>query len=278
MVTYTPASQVRSPAGLLQAMWRDLLAGRELAWRLAVRDISAQYRRSLLGVFWGFIPPLVSASVFIVLQHRRVVNIPDPGMPYTLFVIVGTALWQSFVDAVNAPLKVMNEAKPILAKINFPREALIVSALYQMLFGFLFKACLIVGALLYFRVPLGPHSLLALVPVFLLICSGITIGLLLTPLSMLINDVTPMVTAGLQIAFFLTPVVYPPPQSFPFSLLATCNPVSPYLQASRELLVQGGIGNPVQLLVVTGALLVATLVGWVVYRVSMPIIIERISA
>jgi len=277
-VTYTPASQVRSPAGLVRSMLRDLVACRDLAWRLAVRDISALYRRSMLGVFWGFIPPVTSALVFIVLQQKRVVNIPDPGMPYTLFVLVGTTLWQAFVDAVNAPLKVMTEAKPVLAKINFPREALIVSALYQALFGFLFKALLILGVLIYFGVPLGWHSLLALGPVFLLICLGITTGLLLTPLSMLITDVTSMVTVGLQLAFFLTPVVYPPPQSFPYSLLATCNPVSPYLLASRELLVQGVVSNPIQVLAVTGVLVVATLVGWVVYRVSMPIIIERISA
>lgn len=259
-------------------MWRDLLASRDLAWRLTVRDISAQYRQSMLGLFWAFIPPLLSALLFIVLQQKQVVNIPDPGMPYALFVLVGTTLWQTFADAVNAPLKVVTEAKPVLAKINFPREALILSALYQTLFGFLFKALLIIAVLIYFGVPLSWLSLLALGPVFLLIWLGMAIGLAVTPLGMLITDVSSMLTLGLQLGFFLTPVVYPPPQGFPYSLLATLNPVSPYLLASRELLTQGTISNPVPIVAVTGALVVATLVGWVVYRVSMPIVIERISA
>lgn len=277
-VTYSPASQLRSPAHLLAAMVRDLLASRDLAWRLSVRDISAQYRQSVLGVFWAFVPPLLSALLFIVLQHKKVVNIPDPGMPYALFALVGTTLWQTFTDAVNAPLKVVTGAKPVLAKINFPREALILSAFYQTLFAFAIKALLLVGVLLWFAVPVTWGWLLALIPIFLLIWLGIAIGLALTPLGMLLNDVSAMLTLGLQLAFFLTPVVYPPPQSFPYSLLATWNPVSPYLLAARNLLAQGQIENLTPLLAVTGVLLVGTLVVWVVYRVSMPILIERISA
>jgi lipopolysaccharide transport system permease protein len=277
-VTYTPASQVRSPASLLSAMVRDVLASRDLAWRLTLRDISAQYRQSMLGLFWAFVPPLLSALLFIVLKQKKVVNISDPGMPYALFVLVGTTLWQTFADAVNAPLRVVTGAKPVLAKANFPREALILSALYQTLFGFLIKALLIVVVLVYFRVPLRWESLLALVPIFLLIWLGIAVGLALTPLGLLFTDVSSMVIVGLQLAFFLTPVVYPAPKSFPYSLLATWNPVSPYLLASRELIAHGTISNPGSLLAVTGVLLLATLAGWVVYRVSMPIIIERMSA
>jgi lipopolysaccharide transport system permease protein len=259
-------------------MLRDLLAGRDLAWRLTVRDISAQYRQSILGIFWAFIPPLLSALLFIVLQQKQVMNIADPGMPYPLFVLVGTTLWQTFADAVSAPLKVVTEAKPVLAKVNFSREALLLSALYQTLFGFLFKALLIIGVLIYFGIPLRWQSLLALGPVLLLIWLGIAVGLLMTPLGMLITDVSLMVTFGLQLAFFLTPVVYPPPQTFPYSLLTILNPVSPYLLASRELLAHGTISNPFQMLAVTGVLAATTLAGWVVYRVSMPIVIERISA
>lgn len=47
---YTPESELAHPRRLWREMVRDLWAGRELAWRLAVRDISAQYRQSALGV------------------------------------------------------------------------------------------------------------------------------------------------------------------------------------------------------------------------------------
>ena len=51
---YTPESQLKNPSLLFKEMSSDLLASRELAWRLLVRDISAQYRQSFLGVFWVF--------------------------------------------------------------------------------------------------------------------------------------------------------------------------------------------------------------------------------
>jgi lipopolysaccharide transport system permease protein len=276
--TYTPVSQVRSPITLISDMLADLVASRELAWRLAVRDISAQYRQSILGVFWAFVPPLLSALLFIVLQQRNVVNVPDTGMPYPLFVLVGTTLWQVFAEAVSAPLRVVTGARAILAKINFPREALILSALYQTLFGLFIRGMLLAGVLLYFGTPFRPRSLLALVTIFMLIWLGLAIGLALTPVGMLVVDVSQGITLALQFGFFLTPVVYPAPESFPYLLLATWNPVAPFLLSSRTLLVQGTAG-PLTPMVVVGVCLVAgTCLSWLLYRVSMPIIIERISA
>jgi lipopolysaccharide transport system permease protein len=259
-------------------MLADLGASRELAWRLAVRDISSQYRQSILGLFWAFVPPLLSALLFIVLQHKNVVNIPDVGMPYPLFVLVGTTLWQIFAEAVAAPLRVVTGARAILARISFPREALIVSALYQTLFGALVKGVLLTGVLVYFGVSLRPHSLLALATLLLLIWLGLAIGLALTPAGMLVSDVSQIITMGLQLGFFLTPVVYPPPNTFPYSLLATWNPVSPYLLATRTLLVQGTTGPLTPLVIGAACLVPGTLLIWLLYRISMPIIIERISS
>lgn len=54
VIVYTPESRLRHPVILLREMRRDLLASRGLAWQLLVRDIKAQYRQSLLGVFWAF--------------------------------------------------------------------------------------------------------------------------------------------------------------------------------------------------------------------------------
>ena len=140
LVVYTPESQMRSPGRLVRSMWQDLKASRELAWRLFVRDISALYRQSLLGVFWAFLPPIVMGLAFIILQSKKVVNFGETDIPYPVFVLVGTTLWQVFTESLNAPLKSVTTAKPMLAKINFPREALIVSAFYQVLFNLLIKS------------------------------------------------------------------------------------------------------------------------------------------
>ena len=74
VIIYTPESQMRSPRRLIRDMFRDLKASSELAWRLFIRDIAAQYRQSLLGVFWAFLPPIVMGLIFIILQSKKIVN------------------------------------------------------------------------------------------------------------------------------------------------------------------------------------------------------------
>ena len=68
ITVYTPESPLKNPGRLLRAMFRDVLAARELAWRLFVRDLSAQYRQTYLGYVWAFLPPLVASATFIFLQ------------------------------------------------------------------------------------------------------------------------------------------------------------------------------------------------------------------
>jgi len=67
---YTPDSELLSFGKLLRSMWTDLLASRELAWRLLVRNISAQYRQSLLGYAWAFVPPVFTSLIWIFFTCR----------------------------------------------------------------------------------------------------------------------------------------------------------------------------------------------------------------
>lgn len=125
-VVYTPSSRLRRPLHLFQQMARDLLASRELAWRLMVRDLSAQYRQSFLGIAWAFIPPIVTALGFTVASNAKVVNIGATDLPYPAYVMFSMALWQTYVEALNGPVQAVTAAKPMLARINFPREAIIL--------------------------------------------------------------------------------------------------------------------------------------------------------
>ncbi len=65
---YTPDSSLARPGKMLRDMFHDLWSGRELAWRLAVRDISAQYRQAFLGILWAFILPLANTLTWILLN------------------------------------------------------------------------------------------------------------------------------------------------------------------------------------------------------------------
>jgi lipopolysaccharide transport system permease protein len=278
LVVYTPESQMRKPGQLIQAMWQDLKSSKELSWRLFVRDISSQYRQSMFGILWAFIPPLVTSAVFIFLQMRNIVNFGDTDIPYPVYVIISTILWQLFTESLNAPLKSVVASKPLLVKIRFPREALIVSAFYNTLFNLGIKLILLAIIFLIFQVQPTWGWIFAFLPIFMLMLLGLGLGLLLTPLGMLYSDVGTSLPIVTQLFFFLTPVVYPPPESFPFSLIAYINPVSPFLIAARDLLTKGMVFNIVPLILMSCITVVGVLIAWVVYRVAIPIIIERLSA
>ena len=135
VTVYTPESSLRNPARMVRSMFRDLLASRELAWQLAVRDIRAQYRQTALGLLWAFILPLANTGAWLFIQSTGIVTIQGTELPYPVYVFTGTMLWAIFMDAVNAPLQQTIAAKPMLAKINFPREGFILSGIYQTLFN-----------------------------------------------------------------------------------------------------------------------------------------------
>jgi lipopolysaccharide transport system permease protein len=78
--------------------------------------------------------------------------------------------------------------------------------------------------------------------------------------------------------FFITPVVYPPPTSFPFSLLAILNPVSPILVGARDLATQGVLYDPIPFLLVTSMMFFVLAVAWLIFRLAIPILAERMSA
>jgi lipopolysaccharide transport system permease protein len=278
VVVYTPESKLRSPITMAKEMWRDLLASRELAWRLMVRDISAQYRQSVLGILWAFFPPIATAMIFVVLNNRKVINMGETNIPYPAFVMFGTVLWQVFVESLNAPLKVVTASKAMLAKINFPKEALILSALGQTLFNLGIKLLILIVVFIIFKIPITWGIPLSLMAILVLVLLGITFGLFLTPIGVLFTDVAQSIAIFTGLWFFVTPVVYPPPVSFPFSLLATLNPVSPILIGARDLATEGALHNPLSFFVVTVLMFLVLLTTWVVYRLAMPILVERMSA
>lgn len=278
VTVYSPESQMRSPVKLLKSMFHDLLASRELAWRLFVRDVSARYRQSVLGILWAFLPPILSGMVFIFLRSQNILNLGNTSVDYPLFVLIGTILWQVFTESINAPLKAVQSAKAMLAKINFPREALIMAAFYDILFSLAIKTIVIGAVLIYFKVAVSPGMLLAIPAILMLITLGMAIGLMLTPIGMLYTDVGSAIGMAVQFWFFVTPVVYPPPTSFPFDLIVKLNPVSPLLIGARDLLTLGTLKTPEMFLMVSGLSLVGMFFAWVLYRLALPIIIERMSS
>ncbi len=277
-VVFTPESRLKHPLTLLQAMGQDLLASRELAWRLMVRDISAQYRQSLLGFAWAFIPPIVSAIGLTLANDAKVLNVGVTDLPYPAFVMFSMSLWQTFSEAVNSPIHAVMDAKQMLAKINFPHEAIILSQLGQVFVNFGVKLILIIGLFIWFKMPVTWSVILAPIALLHLIALGTCLGLFLAPIAALYQDISKGLTILLGVWLFFTPVLLPIPEGSTFAAIVQFNPVTPLLVTTRELATTGVVSNPAGFWVATGLALGGLLFGWLFYRLSMPFVIERMSA
>ena len=276
---YTPESQLRHPVALFKRMYWDLLASRELAWRLLVRDISAQYRQSFLGIIWDFIHPIVTAIGFTLANKAKVINIGATDLPYPAYVMFSMTLWQTFVEALNAPIQAINSAKSMLAKINFPREALILAKLGQVFFNFGIKLILIIALFIWFKIPVTWSVILAPIALIHLIMLGTFLGLFIAPLGVLYQDFSQGLTLITGAWLFITPVIYPvPSHSGIFGIIVQFNPVTPLLVTTRELATTGIITQSFGFWIASFVAIFGLFTSWLVYRLAIPFVIERISA
>ncbi|WP_416672243.1 ABC transporter permease [Egbenema bharatensis] len=275
---YTPTSPVRHPLQLLKHMGRDLLAARELAWRLLVRDINAQYRQSMMGIIWALIPPIFTAASLVFAKNANILNIGETDLPYPAYVMFSMTLWQTFTEAMNGQIQAVDSARAMVVRINFPREALILAKLGEVFFNFGIKLILIVALFLWFRMPVTWSVFLAPVALIHLVMLGTGIGMLLAPMNALYSDVGRALSIVTSFWLLLTPVIYPPPQSGVFATLVRWNPVTPLLVTTRELATTGVISNPEGFWVASSIALLGLLIAWIVYRLALPFVVERISS
>lgn len=263
---------------LLFASLRDVKQSLFLARQLATRDIKAQYRQSYLGIIWAFIGPLTTALVWIFLNSSGTIRLSDTGIPYPVYAFSGTLIWSIIVASINSPMQSTNASKGILTKINFPKEALVLSGIYKLLFDSLIKVLMLL--LFVFIYGIGFYWTLLLFPFAILgaILFGTTIGLFITPLGMLYKDVGKLISFGMRFLMYVTPVVYAIPKTGVMKTVMTWNPITPIVLTARDLIVGFTPEYSNYFIVVLVICLPLLCIGLVFYRISIPIIVERSNA
>ncbi len=263
---------------LIKESFKDLLGSHFLAKQLATRDIKSQYRQSYLGIIWIFITPLTSAFVWIFLSYTGTVQLSDTGVPYPVYVFSGTLIWSMITEAINSPTSNTNAARGLMTKLNFPKEALILTGVYKLLFNSSIKIGLLV--VLIFLFGIGFHWSLLLFPFAIVaaILFGTTLGLFITPIALLYNDIGKIVSMGLSFLMYITPVVYVIPKDGIMKTMMEINPFTPLILTARDL----ALGKPPEFLGyffgILGVSIALFSIGLLFYRISIPVIVERLSA
>lgn len=249
-----------------------------LAWRFFMRDTAAGYRQSLLGYMWLILPPLANTLVWVFLDSQKVIDVNSGSVPYALFVLSGAILWTAFNASVMAMLNVVNSARGLLAKVNFPHESLIYSAILTSIADALIASTLVIPTVLLFDAgwrPLMPLFIVALIGTLVL---GVTIGLLLLPIAVLYSDVSRAIQLVLRFGFFVTPVIFQLPPSGTARELMLLNPVTPIIVSGRSWLTGSSESMPLAFSIIVGACLLLFLFGLLVYKVAVPHLIERLGS
>jgi ABC-type polysaccharide/polyol phosphate export permease len=214
-------------------MLRELWAARGLLVILARKDFYVRYRRTVLGVVWAVIVPLVQALVLaVVFTHVVGVgnNVAGSQKGYAVFLYSALVPWNYIVNAGPAASTAIVDNVGLAGKIYFPRALPVfvtaASAVYPLTIGvlLLLVMSLVVGT------GIGVSFLLVIPGALLAVLFVVCAGLCLSALHVYFRDVRYVVVAVLSFGFYLTPIIYP--LSRPHGLL-------------RHLLASGPAAGPI---------------------------------
>jgi lipopolysaccharide transport system permease protein len=186
-------------------------------------------------------------------------------------------IWAIFIESINSPLQQISNARGMLSKLNFPREALIVSGFLQNLFNASIKIVLMLGVLVIMGINPGWNLIYFPFSVMSLILVGTTIGLLITPIGVLYSDVGRALPLLTQFLMYVTPVVFPIPKEGIAATLFSLNPATPLIATTRDLLTGQTPELLGSFLTINSIVILCLIVAWGIFRLAMPILIERMG-
>lgn len=249
----------------------------ELAFALFRRDLKAQFRQSVLGYAWLFFPPIATTLVWFFLNRSGVVKVAETGIPYPAFVMIGTLLWQAFIDSLTKPIASLNAARGMLVKLNFPRIAPVLAGIGEITLISSVRLILLIPVFIF--AGLTPSWTIILFPLAYLsmVLLGTALGGLLTPIGLLYTDIGRGIGVLGQFAMYATPVVYPIATAGPLSWIHAINPVTYLIETGRATLGGGPFDAlPIALAVNAGAFLIL-LLAWTIFHITVPRVIERMG-
>lgn len=234
--------------GWLDLRLHELWAARDLVMLFVWRDFVSVYKQTILGPLWYLIQPLLTTLVFTVI-FGRIAALPTDGLPQFLFYLSGTVVWSYFAECLNKTSQTFITNANLFGKVYFPRLAAPVSILISNLITFAIQFALFLGFVVYYMLSgagVQPNAWALLTPFLLLIMAGLGLGfgVIVSSLTTRYRDLRFLVTFGVQLWMYATPVIYPVsaiPERFQPLILA--NPLTPVVEAFRYAYLGAGTVN-----------------------------------
>lgn len=194
--------------GRLGTLW----ARREILGTLVRRDLRVRYARSVLGYLWTVLDPLAMALIYFMI-FAVIFKRPDAGHhPYFLFLVVGLLAWQWFNASVLETSRALLAEAKLVRSTSLPRELWVIRVVIAKGIEFLLSLPILVAFTLFYLLS-GETSLnwrLVLLPVGLVLqfLAQVGIGLLLAPMTVIVEDTQRVVRIIMRMTFYCTPIIY----------------------------------------------------------------------
>lgn len=240
--------------------YRHLLAG------LVRRDFILNYQQTVLGPVWMLFQPILTLVTYI-LVFNKMVGISTGTVPPVLFYFSGIVLWNFFSGCLTGTAATFRDNADLFSKVYFPRIVIPFAVISTQLLRFSMQLLMLLLVILYYwlfqGLSLNLDAKILAIPISILYIGliGLGVGLILSVITAKYRDLSSLVSLGIRLFMFVTPVIYPMatvPENVRW--VAQLNPLTPPFEAFRLSLLGEGTVTGLQL-VYSGVFMVVVLLG-----------------
>lgn len=229
---------IQPRTNLLDLGLKDVWRYRDLVMLFVRRDFVSTYKQTILGPIWFFIQPLLTTITYIVI-FGNVAKLSTDGLPMLAFYLAGVTIWNYFATTLTATSSVFTNNAAIFGKVYFPRLTMPISIVISNLIRFGIQFGLFLVAWLYYLITsntIHPNGYVFLTPLLILVMGLLSLGLgmIFSALTTKYRDLAMLLTFGIQLLMYATPVIYPLssiPEKYKWFVLA--NPMSSIVETFR---------------------------------------------
>jgi lipopolysaccharide transport system permease protein len=263
-------SVIKPVSGWFDIHLTELWRYRDLIMLFVRRDFVAVYKQTILGPLWFLIQPLFTTLIFTVI-FGKVAKISTDGLPQVLFYMSGIVAWRYFADCLTKTSGTFVTNAGIFGKVWFPRLTVPISVVISNLITFAIQFLLFMGFWIYFLIngsTINPQLSILLLPLLIvqMAALGLGFGIIVSSLTTKYRDLTHLVTFGVQLWMYATPIVYPTSQ-IPerFQWIIALNPMAPTIEFFRYAFLGAGTIHPWQMGISLGTTLLILTIGIILF-------------
>ena len=251
----------------LKEVWRY----RDLIWLFTKRSFILRYKQTILGPLWVIFQPLMTTLIYTFV-FGGIAGISPDGVPSILFYMGGNAVWSFFAACINGTANTFTGNAGVFGKVYFPRLVSPISTVMASVFDFFiqFVMFLCFWAYYVFTGQVSPnYEGILMLPVIVIYLGmlGLGCGVVISSLTTKYRDLTMLVTFGVQLWMYITPVVYPASAFGDGGLyiVGMLNPVTCAVETFRWAFLGNGSFEPLFWLISAGIMSVIVCLGVVVF-------------